>query len=59
MIAHKAKIEALSETLLEMETLDLHSIMEVLGPRPFKLNKNFEEYIQTKEKMKEEGVPSQ
>jgi hypothetical protein len=41
---YKQQIEDLSETLLEKETLDLHSIIKVLGERPFETNANFKDY---------------
>jgi len=46
---HKQHIENLSETLLDKETLDLHSIIKVLGERPFEMNMNFKEYTETRE----------
>jgi len=31
---------------LEEKTIDLKTIVEVLGPRPFKTQKNFEAYLE-------------
>jgi len=40
----------LSAALLEKETLDLHSIVEILGERPFPPKSNFKAYLEYKNK---------
>lgn len=47
-------IDKLAHKLLEVETIDLTQIAEVLGERPFKPNKQYEEYLNEKKKMMEE-----
>ena len=43
---HKDKIQQLSDTLLEKETIDLNMITEILGPRPFPPKANFKAYLE-------------
>lgn len=39
---------------MEVETIDLTKIAEILGERPFKPNKQYEEYLNEKKKMIDE-----
>jgi AFG3 family protein len=51
---HSAQIKALSDKLLEKETLDLRGIIEVLGDRPFAPKSNFKAYLEYKTKGEEQ-----
>jgi len=54
---YKPEIEKLSAALLEKETLDLQTIVELLGERPYAAKSNFKAYLEYKkkdEKFKEE-----
>ena len=50
LLEHKDKVQQLSETLLEKESVDLEILLDVLGPRPFESfssgDKYIEEYLQ-------------
>lgn len=50
----KDLIIKMSEKLMEKETLDLNDIISILGKRPFKNQKSFEDYLKIKEEKKEE-----
>lgn len=51
---HRDLVEKMSESLLEKESLDLKAIIKILGERPFPLNSNFKEYLETKELLEKE-----
>jgi AFG3 family protein len=55
---YKPKIKALSEALLEKETLDLQAIVQVLGERPFPPKSNFKAYLESK-KLQDQEVEEQ
>ena len=42
---HKDKMQALGDTLLEKETINLPQIIEILGERPYGLNESAEKYL--------------
>jgi AFG3 family protein len=43
---HKAEVEKVAALLLEKETITHDDIMEIVGPRPFKGDKMYEEFVQ-------------
>lgn len=45
LLEHKDKIEALGETLLEKETINLPIIVDILGKRPYGMNETLEKYL--------------
>lgn len=47
---HKDKMQALGDTLLEKETINLPQIIEILGDRPYGLNESAEKYLKEMEK---------
>jgi len=47
---YKTEIEKLSAALLEKETLDLQTIIEILGERPYAAKSNFKAYLEYKKK---------
>jgi hypothetical protein len=53
-MSKKEQIENLAEMLLKEETVDQRMIQGVLGERPFKSSKQYEDYIREKKKMEEE-----
>eukprot|EP01017_Pseudomicrothorax_dubius_P003204 TRINITY_DN103_c0_g1_i2.p1 TRINITY_DN103_c0_g1~~TRINITY_DN103_c0_g1_i2.p1 ORF type:complete len:824 (-),score=282.95 TRINITY_DN103_c0_g1_i2:39-2471(-) len=57
---YRDKIEKLSSTLLEKETLDLTAIVDILGERPFPPRSNFKAYLDVKrrEETRPEEIPS-
>lgn len=56
LLANKQAVENLSNVLMEKESLDLKGIIEILGDRPFKPKKNFEEYLETKKLIESEEI---
>ena len=42
---HKTKLAALAEALLRKEVIGVEDLVEVLGPRPFNKNTDYEEFI--------------
>ena len=57
LLEHKDKIQELGDRLLERETLNLPSIIEVLGRRPYGMNETMTEYLEelTQRQEKEEA----
>jgi hypothetical protein len=43
-------MQALGDTLLEKETINLPQIIEILGERPYGLNESAEKYLKEMEK---------
>ena len=52
---YQDQVKALSEALLETETLDLNQITNVIGERPFEKDESFKEYLEVKQNIKEEN----
>jgi len=50
---YQTQIKALSQALLEKETLDLQSIIEILGERPFAPKSNYKAYLEYKKAQEE------
>jgi hypothetical protein len=42
----RSEIQALSDLLLEKETIDLKQIVSVLGERPFEAKENYKAYLE-------------
>lgn len=45
---HEEAIKTLAAKLLEKESLDLQTIIDILGERPFKAKSNFKAYLDLK-----------
>jgi len=43
---HKEEVEKVALRLLEREKIDKDSVIELLGPRPFKEISSFEEFVE-------------
>lgn len=54
----KDLIASLAEKLLEKETIDQFTISEILGERPFKSSKQYEEYLTEHRKLAESKISS-
>eukprot|EP01016_Furgasonia_blochmanni_P035642 TRINITY_DN396_c0_g2_i5.p1 TRINITY_DN396_c0_g2~~TRINITY_DN396_c0_g2_i5.p1 ORF type:complete len:564 (-),score=141.08 TRINITY_DN396_c0_g2_i5:53-1744(-) len=52
--SHKEHIQKLSDALLEKETLDLRSIVDILGERPFPPKSNYKAYLEVKREEEKE-----
>lgn len=55
----KAAVEAVAELLLEKETITHDDIMDIIGPRPFEGDKQYQEYVSMRKQMKEEAKESE
>ena len=55
----KSLIETLAEKLLQKETIDQRTIEEVLGERPFKASKQYEQYLKEKKQLPSQSSTSQ
>ena len=51
----KTEVEAIANMLLDKETITHDDVLEVIGPRPFKGDALYEEYIKAKQKGPEEA----
>lgn len=45
---HNLLKNSLAKNLIEKETLDLDSIIEILGERPFEIKTNFKAFLESK-----------
>lgn len=54
LMKHKDKMQALGDTLLEKETINLPQIIEILGDRPYGMNESAEKYL--KEMMRRQEI---
>lgn len=59
IIQHRDLVDKLSNALLEKESLDLKSIITILGDRPFPVKDNFKEYLETKKLIEKEQEKSE
>lgn len=53
-MAHRNKVEKLSEVLLQKETIDIIEIVDTIGERPFPLPKSISNYIEEIKKKRQE-----
>ena len=51
---HQTAVEKVANLLLKQETITHDDIMDAIGPRPFEGDKQYQEYVSMRKKLKEE-----
>jgi AFG3 family protein len=53
---HKSEVEAVANMLLDKETINHDDVYDLVGPRPFKADKSYDEYVRRRQETKEEKI---
>ena len=56
---HQADVQKVANLLLEKETITHDDILDAIGPRPFEGDKNYQEYVSMRKRMREEASPAE